>query len=488
MKSYKQMKQSHKETDEELYNAIRSGGGSIDIVDIVEEGNMSAVTSNAVAKAIKDETSTGTVNIIVTKKETGTYVNNATVKLDETEQITPITGKCEFKNVDFGIHILQVTCENYEDYMGIIKVNEEFKTVMVELSEKTEEYATLNITVKNNNTSSVVEGAKVKVGNETLTTDSQGKCTFEDLQYTSYIINVYCTGYEDYTDSIFIDQTETNYTIRIIPEQEPETIRIAGTVLDQQGVLPDVTITDLDTGKSTTSDEDGYYVLDLTKPSTSALDITMSKTYYKTLSFTVKLDTRTYYDIPNKTLTLIDNPPAGSNMSGQAVYEEYGSPGYEKGAGNVKLSLICSGNTYPSTTDGLGYFKEYGLSAGSYNVEIKDNPDYKSEVFENAFFLRPDGFLEDIKITLTRITHDFQLVLVYSGSGEYVTNTKIEIYSDQDLTNKIADGETTITGKFFFTVPNELTDYLYGKVYVSSTDIRTITAGRASDTSNKVQI
>jgi hypothetical protein len=487
MKSYKQMKQSHKETDEELYNAIKTGGGSIDIVNVVEEGNMSAVTSNAVAKAIKDETSTSTVNIIVTKKETGTYVNNATVKLDETEQITPITGKCEFKNVDYGIHILQVTCENYEDYMGIIKVNEEFKTVMVELSEKTEKYATLNITVKNNNTSSVVEGAMVKVGNETLTTDSQGKCTFEDLQYTSYIINVYCTGYEDYTDSIFIDQTETNYTIRIIPEQEPETIRIAGTVLDQQGVLPDVTITDGDTGKSTTSDEDGYYVLDIPRPSTSALDITMTKTYYKKLSFTVKLDTQTYYNIPNKTLTLIDNPPAGSNMSGQAVYEEY-EGGYEKGAGNVSLLLTCSNTHYTLMTDGLGYFKEYSLIAGSYNVEIKDNPNYKNEVFEDAFFLRPDGFLEDIKIKLTRITHDFQLSIVYSDSGEFVTNTKIEIYSDQTLTNKIAEGETSVTGKFFFTVPNELTDYLYGKVYVSSTDIRTVTVGRASDTSNKVQI
>ena len=481
------MKQSHKETDEELYNAIKTGGGSIDIVNVVEEGNMSAVTSNAVAKAIKDETSTSTVNIIVTKKETGTYVNNATVKLDETEQITPITGKCEFKNVDYGIHILQVTCENYEDYMGIIKVNEEFKTVMVELSEKTEKYATLNITVKNNNTSSVVEGAMVKVGNETLTTDSQGKCTFEDLQYTSYIINVYCTGYEDYTDSIFIDQTETNYTIRIIPEQEPETIRIAGTVLDQQGVLPDVTITDGDTGKSTTSDEDGYYVLDIPRPSTSALDITMTKTYYKKLSFTVKLDTQTYYNIPNKTLTLIDNPPAGSNMSGQAVYEEY-EGGYEKGAGNVSLLLTCSNTHYTLMTDGLGYFKEYSLIAGSYNVEIKDNPNYKNEVFEDAFFLRPDGFLEDIKIKLTRITHDFQLSIVYSDSGEFVTNTKIEIYSDQTLTNKIAEGETSVTGKFFFTVPNELTDYLYGKVYVSSTDIRTVTVGRASDTSNKVQI
>ena len=488
MKSYKKMTQSHQETEKELYDAIKSGGGSIDIVNVVEEGNMSAVTSNAVAKAIKGETSTSKVIVIVTQEGTTSPIAGASVKLDETESITNQYGQCLFENIKYGVHVLKIICSGYKDYMESFNVDTESKTVSVELSQDIPETAKLNIIVTDNNTGSFIKGAVVKVGNETLTTDDNGQCSFEDLQYTSYIINVYCANYEDYTDSIFIQQQETNYNIQLIPEQETETIRIAGTVLDKRGVLPGVNITELSSGKVAVSDEDGYYVLDIPKPSTNTLNITMNKTYYETLAFNVKLDTRTYYDIPNKTLTLMNNPPSNSNISGQAVYEDYESSIYEKGAGNVMLLLKCSDNTYPLTTYDNGDFRQYGLIAGSYNVEIDANPNYKSEIIEDAFFLRPDESLDNIKIKLTRITHDFTLTLVYADSGDFVANTEIEIYSDKGMTDEIANGETSITGKFYFTVSNELTDYLYGKVYLSSSDIRTITVGNARDTNNKVKI
>ena len=489
MKSYKQMRQSHKETDEELYNAIRAGGGSIDIVNIVEEGNMSAVTSNAVAKAIKGETSIGTVDVIVTEKGTGLRIDDASVTLDETEQITT-AGECKFENIDFGMHILKVACENYEDYIGIIRLNEEFKTVRIELSRDIEEYATLNIIVKNNSTGSSVEGAMVKVGNETLTTDSEGKCTFEDLQYTSYLINAYCNGYDDYVDSIFIEEKETDYILNMIPTQTTGNIRLVGTVLDGQGVLPEVTIKDKGQTATATSDKDGYYVLDVPKSSIeeNIVHITMSKLYYELLEFDVSISDDEYYEIENKTLTLSSGIGESSGVMGKAQYQNYEIPTIMVGAGNVKmlfLNLTASG-MYDCTTRENGEFEKLVIAPGKYNVKIEGNPDYLDQTISNAFFLRPNETLEDVTLDLMRITHDFQLVIVYKDSGEYITNTKVEIFSDSDTKEMIASGTTNETGKMNFTVSDSLTGDLYAKIYL--TDVHTVNIGSARAFNAKVKI
>ena len=102
MKSYKRMVLSDKETTRELYDAIKAGGWDT-VVDVVEEGNMNPVTSNAVAKALSQYvTKTGKIIVTVKDYTTGSLLEGISVKVGNNTKVTDSTGQCTFEDYKYG--------------------------------------------------------------------------------------------------------------------------------------------------------------------------------------------------------------------------------------------------------------------------------------------------------------------------------------------------------------------------------------------------
>lgn len=351
----------------------------------------------------------------------------------------------------------------------------------------------LNVYLRNNNTSAVISETQVKVDKYSLTTDEQGKCSFTHLTANkTYDISVSCNGYDEYKESITIEKGETDYIVYMIPIQDADTIRLTGMVQDGQGPLKGVSVENQSGDEKTTTNVNGYYALDIPKSNLpdNTIYVNLNKQFYDDLPFNVTISgDKNYYEIEDKTLTLPSGLGETSSVKGKAEYPDYEVPTIMYGAGNVDMLLLnpLSGKMYSCATLETGEFEKSNIAPGWYDVKLEGNSDYLNQTFSNAFFLRPVETLEDVKLELIRTTHDFRLSVVYSDSGNFITNTKVEIFTDENTTNMIASGTTSELGKMNFVVSNSI-EQLWAKIYISDTDVRTVSLGSAKTTATKVKL
>ena len=67
-----------------------------------------------------------------------------------------------------------------------------------------------------------IEGASVKIGSETKTTDSAGGCSFTGVEEGTVSVEVSKTGYTTKTESISVDSSHTTFTISLVAEAQGE--------------------------------------------------------------------------------------------------------------------------------------------------------------------------------------------------------------------------------------------------------------------------
>lgn len=139
-------------------------------------------------------------------------ISGATVTIGEDSETTDASGDAEFDSVYVGANTVTVTATGYADKTSTINVDETHTTFTIEL----EVVDTITITVDDGeDTPTAIEGASVKIGSTTKTTDSNGQCTFPDMTYGDYSAEVSAEGYTTKTESISFRSNHKSFTVSL---------------------------------------------------------------------------------------------------------------------------------------------------------------------------------------------------------------------------------------------------------------------------------
>ena len=104
-------------------------------------------------------------------------ISGATVTIGDDEETTDEDGETTFESVYEGSQTITVTKTGYADKTSTVTVDDSHTSFTVEL----EVVDTITITVDDgDDTPTAIEGASVKIGSTTKTTDSNGQCTDRD--------------------------------------------------------------------------------------------------------------------------------------------------------------------------------------------------------------------------------------------------------------------------------------------------------------------
>ncbi len=406
-----------------------------------------------------------TVDITVSDDTSKEPIPNASVTIDEKTLTTNSKGQCTFANMNYGDYTIVITHYGYNDYSDVISINSKSIVYNVAMSSSLER-GTVNVTVTDRSSTLAVKGATVNLGEHTATSDSEGKCTFKNVLYSTYTLTAKCNGYEEYSDSVEVSSSEVDVSVRLIPVSGYLTFQ--GQVKDKQGALEQVKVT-LNDKYSEYSDADGNYTL--LCPANTNDDIfalTFSKQYYASINVNIpKVSGQSEYEVPTQELEL-NSYPLSSNIIASVKNRKYNSEEYEASK-KVKLILqnTNSLSKYTSTSDEYGQLVVKDMSAGSYDLIIDDDTIYKSETQSDVFFIRPDQTLNDLEFILTKIAHEFNLTMQYED-GSAVANRKIEIH-EKNQTTVLASGTTDEYGEFIFNIANEPVRELIADVYMTDT-------------------
>ncbi|MCL2322588.1 MAG: carboxypeptidase regulatory-like domain-containing protein, partial [Oscillospiraceae bacterium] len=242
---------------------------------------------------------TVTVTGVVTDKETGVPIPNATVTLtdDQGNTFTAQTdknGEYTINDVPTGDYTTNVTADLYNPETDLISVNED-TNYNAEL-DKTIVIVTVTGTVTDESTGLPIPNATViltdKDGNTyTAKTDLNGEYTINDVPTGDYTTNVTADGYNPKTDSISVTD-DTTYDA----ELSRTMVNVGGIVTDKDTKLPipnaTVTLTDKD-GNTLTANTNSLGIYTINNVPTG--------------DYTTKVTADGYGDLTG-TLTVKDNP------------------------------------------------------------------------------------------------------------------------------------------------------------------------------------
>lgn len=159
---------------------------------------MSIILLNPVVKDITVIVSDGT-----------NAISGATVTIGDDEETTDEDGEATFESVYEGTQTVTVTKTGYADKTASITVDESHTSFTVEL----EVVDTITITVDDGTDS--IEGAEVKIGSTTKTTDSSGECTFTNMTYDDYSAEVSKEGYTTKTETLQFRSNHKSFTVSL---------------------------------------------------------------------------------------------------------------------------------------------------------------------------------------------------------------------------------------------------------------------------------
>ena len=142
-------------------------------------------------------------------------ISGATVTIGDDEETTDENGDAEFESVYEGSQTVTVTKTGYADKTSTINVDETHTSFTITL----EPVDTITITVDDgDDTPTAIEGASVKIGSTTKTTDSNGQCTFTNMTYQDYSAEASATGYTTKTETVSFRSNHKSFTISLEAE------------------------------------------------------------------------------------------------------------------------------------------------------------------------------------------------------------------------------------------------------------------------------
>ena len=139
-------------------------------------------------------------------------ISGATVTIGDDEETTDEDGEATFESVYEGSQTITVSKTGYADKTSTVTVDDSHTSFEIEL----EVVDTITITVDDgDDTPTAIEGASVKIGSTTKTTDSNGQCTFTGMTYQDYSAEVSATGYTTKTETVSFRSNHKSFTISL---------------------------------------------------------------------------------------------------------------------------------------------------------------------------------------------------------------------------------------------------------------------------------
>lgn len=136
-------------------------------------------------------------------------ISGATVTIGTDSETTDSDGEATFDDISYGTYTVSVSKTGYATKSASITVDETHGTFTVTL----EVVDTITITVDDG--TDAIEGASVKIGSTTKTTNSSGECTFTGMTYQDYSAEVSAEGYTTKTETVQFRSNHKSFTISL---------------------------------------------------------------------------------------------------------------------------------------------------------------------------------------------------------------------------------------------------------------------------------
>ncbi|WP_406535151.1 DUF3344 domain-containing protein, partial [Methanobrevibacter sp.] len=155
-------------------------------------------------------------------------VENANVVLSDGERTytgtTDDLGLGTIDTVPYGDYTVTVTANGYEDFTGTFTVNDFANDLDVTLT-ALPTHSTVHVSVVCNNIEPIANANVVLSGDNTYTgtTDDEGVCDIQNVQYGDYTVTVTASGYKTLTSTVTVDSEEMDLPLAI-KENIPTTV------------------------------------------------------------------------------------------------------------------------------------------------------------------------------------------------------------------------------------------------------------------------
>lgn len=455
MKSYKKMTSGHQSITKELYDAIYDGV-DVDVVNIVEEGNMDAVTSNAVAEVFEKYviTETGTVYVTVKDSVTGDLLSGITVKVGNKSQVTNSSGKCTFSNIKRFNYAVKVNANGYNEFSDSISLASSTFNYEINLVPGESDVGTVNFQVIDNETRGYISNAKVAIDSETEYTDNTGKCSFTNLKYGYYTAVITHNNYESVSKSFNLQSSSFDLSVEMTAKSSSKS-------------TVSIKLTDSDTGLSIAGAK--VTIGSDTQTTDSRGDCTFENLAYGDYSITIICTGYNTYSenisISSETLKLdikLSKSSGDSGVINVSVSDK------DTGLPVSGASIIMGSKS--GTTDSEGKYTFTNMAHGTYSVTITCN-DYIT--FTDNFTFNTSEY--DYNVNLTPITQTGNVnVTVTSSSGSPIKNAEVQL-TGQDNQYTDSSGKCTFSNLNYSTYDISVTHTGYepysGKVIVSESEV-----------------
>lgn len=136
-------------------------------------------------------------------------ISGATVTIGTDSETTDSDGKATFDDIAYGTYTVSVSKTGYATKSASITVDATHGTFTVTL----EVVDTITITVDDG--TNAIEGASVKIGSTTKTTNSSGECTFTGMTYQDYSAEVSAEGYTTKTETLQFRSNHKSFTVSL---------------------------------------------------------------------------------------------------------------------------------------------------------------------------------------------------------------------------------------------------------------------------------
>ncbi len=120
-------------------------------------------------------------------------IHGASVELNGNTGTTDVNGNCSFTDIPSGKYQVRVSASGYEPKEENVEFYEGHTTTDIVLNVNT---TNVTVEVKESGGATRVQNAIVNLNNENKTTNENGKCTFEKVQYGDYPLRIFKEGYK----------------------------------------------------------------------------------------------------------------------------------------------------------------------------------------------------------------------------------------------------------------------------------------------------
>ncbi len=304
--------------------------------------------------------SIATVTGVITDKNTGLPISNATVIITDKDgksftATTDPTGAYTINNVPKGEYSTKVTANGYNEVTGSISVNDN-TTYNAELNRT---IVTVTGVITDKTTSLPISNATVIITDKdgksfTATTDATGSYTINNVPTGDYSTKVSATGYNEITGSISVNDN-TTYNAQL----DRSIVSITGIVTDKNTKLPisNATVTVTGNGKTYTATTDATGAYTINNVPTGDYTTKVTANGYDDLSGSINVKDNTTYNAElNRTMVVVSGVITDKN-TGLAI-------------SSATVTITGNGKTYTATTNSSGAYTINNVPTGDYTTNV----------------------------------------------------------------------------------------------------------------------